>query len=87
MAEAPHGTAPALMGKDVANPMAMILAAASLLSYMPDPACGSASQAIRQAVFDTVESGIRTPDIGGDYGTTAFTDAVINQTRSVLAST
>ena len=33
MAEAPHGTAPALQGKNVANPMAMILAAASLLHY------------------------------------------------------
>ena len=33
MAEAPHGTAPALLGKDVANPMAMILAGAALLHY------------------------------------------------------
>src|SRR5579875_3921162 len=36
MAEAPHGTAPTLFGKNVANPMAMILAAASLLTYIPD---------------------------------------------------
>ena len=35
MAEAPHGTAPNLMGKDVANPMAMILAAAALLDLLP----------------------------------------------------
>ena len=33
MAEAPHGTAPALQGKDIANPMAMILAAAAVLHY------------------------------------------------------
>ena len=33
MAEAAHGTAPALYGKDVANPMAMILAGAALLSH------------------------------------------------------
>ena len=33
MAEAPHGTAPALLGKDIANPMAMILAAAAVLHY------------------------------------------------------
>ena len=36
MAEAAHGTAPALEGKDVANPMAMILAAAALLAYAGD---------------------------------------------------
>ena len=33
MAEAPHGTAPALLGKDIANPMAMILASAAVLHY------------------------------------------------------
>src|SRR5918994_7027408 len=33
MAEAPHGTAPALEGKDIANPMAMILAGAALFHY------------------------------------------------------
>ena len=32
MAEAPHGTAPALQGKDIANPMAMILACAAIMS-------------------------------------------------------
>ena len=36
MAEAPHGTAPALQGKDIANPMAMILAVAALLHYAGD---------------------------------------------------
>jgi isocitrate dehydrogenase (NAD+) len=38
MAEAAHGTAPALEGKDVANPMAMILAAAALLVQTEDEA-------------------------------------------------
>src|SRR3954452_7926698 len=33
MAEAPHGTAPALQGKDIANPMAMILACAAVLHF------------------------------------------------------
>src|SRR6185503_1022988 len=33
MAEAPHGTAPALQGKDIANPMAMILASGAVLHY------------------------------------------------------
>src|ERR687892_1276439 len=33
LAEAAHGTAPSLQGKDVANPMAMILAGAAVLSY------------------------------------------------------
>src|SRR5918912_3357862 len=34
MTEAPHGTAPALQGKNIANPMAMVMAAAALLHYV-----------------------------------------------------
>jgi isocitrate/isopropylmalate dehydrogenase len=74
MAEAPHGTAPALEGKDVANPMAMLLAGASLLHYGGQDA---ASRAVYAAVMETVASGTRTSDIGGHATTTEFTDEVI----------
>ena len=81
MAEAPHGTAPALEGKDLANPMAMILAGAALLHYAAErgrpTAAETASRAIYEAVLETVAAGIRTPDLGGHAGTTEFTDAVI----------
>ncbi|MBV8644925.1 MAG: isocitrate dehydrogenase, partial [Candidatus Eremiobacteraeota bacterium] len=46
MTEAPHGTAPRLFGKNVANPMAMILAIAALLSFVDDRRATSASRAI-----------------------------------------
>jgi len=75
MAEAPHGTAPALRGKNVANPMAMILAVASLLHYQGE--AESASRAIYEAVLETVAVGTRTPDLGGHASTSGFTDAVI----------
>ena len=75
MAEAPHGTAPALEGKDIANPMAMILAARR--APAPCGRRGAASRAIYEAVLETVASGTRTPDLGGHAGTTEFTDAVI----------
>jgi isocitrate/isopropylmalate dehydrogenase len=77
MAEAPHGTAPALEGKDVANPMAMILAGAALLHYADEPAAEKASRAIYEGVLETVAGGVRTSDLGGHAGTTEFTDAVI----------
>src|SRR3982750_4834258 len=48
MAEAAHGTAPSLEGKDVANPMAMILAGAALLSYVDDADAQAAARAIRE---------------------------------------
>src|SRR3954462_15613444 len=53
MAEAPHGTAPALLGKDIANPMAMILAAAALLHYAGETGTEGAEQASR-AIYESV---------------------------------
>src|SRR5213592_4245705 len=47
MAEAAHGTAPSLQGKNVANPMAMILAGAALLAHGSDEA-QRAGRAIRE---------------------------------------
>jgi isocitrate/isopropylmalate dehydrogenase len=82
MSEAPHGTAPALEGKDVANPMAMILAVASVLHYMPQRACRDASRAIYEATLETVSDGVKTADLGGHAGTAAFTDEVVRRVRT-----
>ncbi len=87
MAEAPHGTAPALQGKDVANPLAMILACAALLHHAAGQHGASAeraSRAIYEASLETVGSGIRTPDLGGSTGTTEFTSAVAERVRTKL---
>ena len=84
MAEAAHGTAPALKGKNVANPMAMILAAAALLSHIDDEEARTAGRAIREACLEAVSAGIRTADLGGHASTTEFTDEVIARIRSKL---
>ena len=79
MAEAPHGTAPRLEGKNVANPLAMILAAAAVLSYIEDARAKAASRAIYDAALDAVAHGIATADLGGHATTNEFTDAVISR--------
>jgi isocitrate/isopropylmalate dehydrogenase len=87
MAEAPHGTAPALLGKDIANPLAMILACGALLRHAADrhgAGAERASRAIYEATFETVASGCKTPDLGGHAGTTEFTDAVVERLRTKL---
>jgi isocitrate/isopropylmalate dehydrogenase len=84
MTEAPHGTAPRLFGKNVANPMAMILAAAALLTFIDDRRAATASRAIYEAVFETVRSGLATSDLGGHASTTEFTDAVVSTVKSKL---
>ena len=84
MAEAAHGTAPALFGKNIANPMAMILAAAALLSHIDDVEARAAGRAIREAALETVQGGIRTADLGGHASTSEFTDAVIERVRGKI---
>ncbi len=81
MAEAPHGTAPRLEGKNVANPMAMILAAASLLTHMDDPQAALAAGAIRDSALAAVAEGVRTADLKGHASMSGFTDEVIRRTR------
>jgi isocitrate/isopropylmalate dehydrogenase len=83
MAEAAHGTAPSLEGKNVANPMAMILAGAALLAHAGDSA-QQAGRAIREACLEAVHDGCRTSDLGGHLGTTDFTDEVIARVRAKL---
>jgi isocitrate/isopropylmalate dehydrogenase len=84
MAEAPHGTAPRLFGKNVANPMAMILAVAALLSYIEDKRASSASRAIYEGVLESVREGTATSDLGGHSSTTEFTDSVISKVKTKL---
>jgi isocitrate dehydrogenase (NAD+) len=87
MSEAPHGTAPALQGKDVANPLAMILACGAVLIHGAERhgACVErAARAIYEAALETVGSGVKTPDLGGHAGTTEFTDAIIERVRNKL---
>jgi isocitrate dehydrogenase (NAD+) len=82
MAEAAHGTAPSLEGKNVANPLAMILAVAALLSHTEQGE--RPGRAIREAALEAVAQGLKTADLGGHSSTTEFTDEVIRRTRTKL---
>ena len=87
MAEAPHGTAPALQGKDLANPLAMILSCGALMRHAADlfgDRFERASRAIYEGALETVASGVRTPDLGGHAGTTEFTTAVTDRVATKL---
>jgi isocitrate dehydrogenase (NAD+) len=87
MAEAPHGTAPALQGKDVANPMAMLLACGALLHYAGvrgHRGADQASRAVYESVLEATAAGVRTPDLGGHAGMTEFTTDVVGRVRTKL---
>jgi isocitrate/isopropylmalate dehydrogenase len=87
MAEAPHGTAPSLLGKDVANPMAMLLSCAAVLHYAAEAGhegAEQASRAVYEGVLEATAAGVRTPDLGGHAGTTEFTSDVVGRVRTKL---
>jgi isocitrate/isopropylmalate dehydrogenase len=87
MAEAPHGTAPSLQGKDVANPMAMIMAGAALLHYAEDfghEGSDRASRAIYESVLEATATGVRTIDLGGEASTSEFVKEVVGRVRTKI---
>jgi isocitrate dehydrogenase (NAD+) len=87
MTEAPHGTAPALLGKDIANPMAMIMASAALLHYIGVDGSADAelaSRAVYESVLEATATGVRTPDLGGSATTSEFTSEVVARVRTKI---
>lgn len=84
LTEAPHGTAPSLQGKNIANPMAMLLACGAVLRYVGTKEATDASRAIYEATLETVYNGIKTPDLGGQSSTSEFVDEVIREVRGKL---
>ncbi len=75
--EAVHGSAPDIAGKNIANPSALMLAAALLLDHLEQR---DASRRIRQAIRQTIADGDRlTGDLGGNASTQDYTDSVIER--------
>ena len=78
-----HGTAPLIAGKDVANPISMILASSLMFNWLgqtySDTNCLQASHRIETAIKTTLQQGIFTQDLGGDVHTQDFGAAVATQ--------
>jgi len=77
-----HGSAPALAGKDVANPVAAILSAAMMLDWLAarhdDPAMAKAAQQIVRATEASLTSpATRTADLGGSAGSSQVAAAIV----------
>ena len=91
MAQAAHGSAPDLAGRDLANPTSLILSAAMLLDWLgrrhAKPAFARAAHLIEQGVDAVLnDPATRTRDLGGALGTKAFT-ATLRAEIKRLAST
>jgi tartrate dehydrogenase/decarboxylase / D-malate dehydrogenase len=78
MFEPVHGSAPDIVGKGIANPVAAILSAAMMLDWLDQ---SKAAATIRDAVEAVLGSGAGTPDLGGNLTTAQMTDAIISHLR------
>ncbi|MDA3913956.1 isocitrate dehydrogenase [Oleiagrimonas sp.] len=77
--EAVHGSAPDIAGKGLANPCALLLAAAEMLDHIDMVEKGTR---IRTAIRETLTAGDRTtPDLGGKGSTETFADALVEHVK------
>src|SRR4029079_12685936 len=81
MAQAAHGSAPDIAGRDLANPISLVLSAALLLAWHGERSgearYESAARAIENAVAVGIQRGLTTRDVGGDLGTAAAGRAIL----------
>jgi isocitrate dehydrogenase (NAD+) len=72
--EAVHGSAPDIAGKNLANPIALVLSAAMMLDHLGE---AEAARRVRAAVHGVLRDGVKlTRDLGGSAGTTEITEAI-----------
>ncbi|MCK9919728.1 isocitrate/isopropylmalate family dehydrogenase [Microbacteriaceae bacterium K1510] len=89
VAQAQHGSAPDIAGKDLANPTSLILSAAMLLGWIGrrdgNARLMEAGELIDRAIDDVLGSeATRTRDIGGSLGTGAFTEVLVKRLQDLM---
>ena len=73
--EAVHGSAPDIAGQGKANPTALMLSAAMMLTHLGETECARKLQSAVETVY--AEGKHLTGDVGGTASTAEFTDAVL----------
>lgn len=69
-----HGSAPDIAGMNKANPTAILMSSVEMLNYIGNSECGDK---IKKALFKTLNDGIMTADLGGNYSCTEFTKQIV----------
>jgi isocitrate dehydrogenase (NAD+) len=81
--EAVHGSAPDIAGKNLANPLALLMSAILMLEHIAtqrgDERCRTVADRVTQAYCRALADGEMTRDLGGRLGTQQFAEAVISR--------
>ena len=79
--EAVHGSAPDIAGRNLANPLALLMSAVMMLNHLAetrdDEACATAARRIRDGYNRALAEGAKTRDLGGTLGTSEFAEAIV----------
>jgi 3-isopropylmalate dehydrogenase len=81
MAQATHGSAPDISGRNIANPYAMIMSGQMLMGWLGrkhnEPRATAAADLMQKAVTKVIAEGrTLTRDLGGKASTTQMGDAI-----------
>jgi len=81
--EAVHGSAPDIAGKDVANPLALLMSAVMMLNHLAvdrdDASCRAVAEKVKHAYDRALADGRKTRDVGGALGTGEFSAAIVER--------
>jgi len=81
--EAVHGSAPDIAGKDIANPLALLMSCVMMMNYIAENEgidyYADCAEHIKKGYNKAIEEGTTTRDLGGNLGTQEFADAVIER--------
>jgi isocitrate dehydrogenase (NAD+) len=81
--EAVHGSAPDIAGKGIANPLALLLAAAMMLDHVGR---SELAHQLRKAIDQTLnQDKVRTGDLGGTASTIEFAQAIVGRLGQIEA--
>ncbi len=83
--EAVHGSAPDIAGKNIANPLALLMSGVMMLNHLADTDgredFRECAEKIKDAYNNALLEGVRTRDLGGSLGTMEFADALIERIK------
>jgi isocitrate dehydrogenase (NAD+) len=77
--EAVHGSAPDIAGKNLANPLALIMSGVMMLNHIGETECAGRIKTAYDTVLAEGDSKVLTPDIGGKGGTREFAAGIIRR--------
>lgn len=86
MAQAAHGSAPDIAGRNIANPVGIMLSAVMMFDWLADryedEKLTKVARLMEDNVLKTMEEGYVTPDLGGKASTSSFAEAIAEKIKN-----